>query len=63
MSSGEDDKGSEAKVLAKKGIDWSKGNVRRDEMKVEDLLVTERDGSLAGNSEKRRAHNLLESGS
>ena len=58
-----EDKHSRVRVVAKKRVDSSKGNVRKDEMKIEYLLMTERDGSLAGNSEKRRAHNLLNSDS
>ena len=58
------EEGSWARVLVKERVDWGKGSVRKDEMSVEDLLDSEWDGCLAGsNSEKRRAHNLLKSGS
>ena len=63
MTSSDNEEGSVETLLVKKRVDWSKGNVRKDEMNVEDLLVTEKDGCLACNSEKRRAHNLLESSS
>ena len=63
MTSSDNEEGSVETLLVKKGTDSSKGNVRRDEMSVEDLLETEWDGCLACNSEKRRAHNLFNSGS
>ena len=63
MTSADYKEGGVETLLVKKGTDSSKGNVRRDKMSVEDLLETEWDGCLAGNSEKHRAHNLLESGS
>ena len=47
LTSSDNEEGDVETLLVKKGIDSSKGNVRRDEMNIEDLLGNERDGCLA----------------